>query len=94
MNEEYDKEQANSARSVQKAKSEVDAALKIAQKGSYYWKELLAEAMKHNMLSFKEISLLKVAIEIETTGKIPSALQAKSILRLEKRLEDAGIIIR
>ena len=51
----------------------------------------MAEAMKHNMLSFKEISLLKVAIEIETTGKLPSSMQAKAILRLEKRLDDAGV---
>ena len=93
VNENYDREQANSARTVQKANSEVDLALKITKKGSFYWKQLLEEAMKHNMLSFKEISLLKVAIEIETTGKLPSPMQVKAILRLEKRLEDAGIIV-
>jgi hypothetical protein len=49
--------------------------------------------MKNNLLSYKDISLLKVAIDIEATGKLPSLLQTKAILRLKEQLENQGIIV-
>lgn len=91
--ETYEKEQANSARSVQKESNNIKESLMISEKGSVYWKALLAEAVKHNMVSFKEISLLKIAIDIETTGRLPSTIQTKAIIKLQKKLEDAGIIV-
>ncbi|MCR5837691.1 MAG: AIPR family protein, partial [Lachnospiraceae bacterium] len=91
ISDEYETEQAASAKSSQKTTNQVKDAMKIVEKGSNYWKNLLAEAAKVNMLSFKEISLLKVAIDIETTGKLPSPAQTKAIYQIEKKINDAGI---
>lgn len=88
------KEQSTDAKKEQKENNSIKDALAISQMGSYYWKQLLDEGMKNNLLSFKDISLLRVAIDIETTGKLPSTLQTKAILRIKKKIEDAGVIIK
>lgn len=90
---EYEKEQASDAKYEQKTTNQVKDVMKIVEKGSGYWKNLLAAAMKQNMLNFKEISLLKVAIDIETTGKIPSPAQTKLIFQIEKKINEAGIFV-
>lgn len=87
----YEKEQQFSAVTTQKSDNEIKDALKLVGLGSEYWKNLLSEAMKKNMLNFKEISLIKVLIDAETTGKLPSAAQIKLILQIQKKINDEGI---
>lgn len=93
ITEEFEKERSSGAKSSQKTKNQVNDALKIVEKGSIYWKALLAAAMKQNMLNFKEISLIKVAIDVETTGKLPSPAQTKLIFQIESKINDAGIFV-
>ena len=90
---EFEKEQANGAKSAQKTTNQVKDAMKIFERGTLYWKNLLDAATKVNMLSFKDISLLKVAIDVETTGKLPTAAQTKAIFQIEKRINDMGIFV-
>lgn len=87
----YEKEEESSAKSEQKYDNQVRDVMKIVEKGSTYWKNLLAEAMKVNLLNFKEISLLKVAIDVETTGNLPTPAQTRSIFQIEKKINDEGI---
>ena len=90
---EYETEQASGAKSSQKTTNQVKDAMKIVEKGSRYWKDLLAAAAKVNLLNFKEISLMKVAIDIETTGKLPSPAQTKAIFQIETKINEAGIFV-
>ena len=93
ITDELIEEQAQGAKRDQKDNNEIKESLLIVELGSAYWKQLLAEGMKNNLLNFKEISLLKVAVEVEKTGKLPSKLQTKAILRIKDKLESAGIVI-
>lgn len=86
-------EQSQGAKKDQKGNNEIKEALLISELGSSYWKQLLAEGMKNNLLNFKDISLLKVAVEVDTTGKLPSKLQTKAILKIKEILESAGVVI-
>lgn len=86
-----DKEQAAHAKSEQRLDNQMKDALSIAELGSSYWKRLLSEAMKVNLLNFKEISLLKVAIDIDSTGTLPTVAQTKAIFRIRQKINDEGI---
>lgn len=51
------------------------------------------DTMKFNLLSYQEISLLKIAIQIGRTGRLPSDRQTKAIYKIEKKIHDASIFI-
>lgn len=91
ISENYEKEQQSSAIASQKSDNEIKDALRLVALGSDYWKNLLSNAMVKNMLNFKEISLIKVVIDAEKTGKLPSAAQTKLILQIQKKINDEGI---
>lgn len=91
ISDSFEKEQHKSATASQKSDNEIKDALKLVALGSDYWKNLLAGAMTKNMLNFKEISLIKVVIDAEKTGKLPSAAQTKLILQIQKKINDQGI---
>ena len=93
ISEETAKEVSQGAKKNQKEYNEIKASLMISTLGRQYWQSLLNEGMRHNLLSFKDISLLKVAIDIDKTGKLPSALQTKAIFKIKNKLEEAGIVI-
>ncbi len=93
ITEEAAKEVSQGAKKEQKESNEIRESLMISQLGSLYWRNLLNEGMRHNLLSFKDITLLKVAIDIESTGKLPSTLQTKAILKIREKLEKEGIIV-
>lgn len=90
---EYEDSLEGSARSTQKSYNKVNDAYKIYEKGENYWLSLLNTAMKVNLLSYQEISLLKIAIQVGTTGRLPSDKQTKAIYKIEKKINDAGIFI-
>ncbi len=90
---ESEEEELKDAKMEQKANNDIKDALIISELKSAYWKQLLAAAVKNNLLSFKEISLMKVAIDIETTGKLPTPTQTKAILKLKSKIEEQGIVV-
>lgn len=93
ITKEFEQSQEASAKSTQRQNKKVNDALKIYEKGSAYWQALLDAATRVNLLSFQDISLLKIAIEIKTTGRLPSDKQTKAIYSIEKRINDAGIFV-
>ncbi len=93
VSEEYEKEQSDSAKSTEKEKNKVKSSFELYEKGTMYWKKLLEAAMNVNLLNFKEISQLKVIIDVDTTGKLPTPSQTKAIKLIEKKINDAGIFV-
>lgn len=86
-----EKEHAESSKSSQKESNNIKSAMELYSLGADYWRNLLNEAMKKNMLSFKEISLLKVIIDVDKTGNLPSPSQAKAIKKIQEKINDEGI---
>lgn len=85
--------QANSARKEQKEINDITLEVEVVNLGSKYWRELLDEGEKRGLLSYRDSSFLTVAAEMETTGKLPSQLQAKEIMAIRARLDKEGLII-
>lgn len=93
ISKDMEKENKSSAKKDAKETNKVRDQIKIAEKGSKYWKELLSVGLKHNLLNFKDVSLLKIAIDIERTGNLPTPLQTRAIFQIETKINDAGIFI-
>jgi hypothetical protein len=87
------KEDANIAKREQKQANDLAIEVKVIELGSEYWKRLLSEGMNNNLLSFKEISQLKIAVEFEITGKLPTVSQAKAIMNIRTKLDKNGVFV-
>lgn len=87
------REQAADAGKEQKALNNISVEIEVARLGSSYWQALLDAANKKHALTYKDISLLNVAANMEKTGKYPSPLQARAIKAIKQKLDDEGIIV-
>lgn len=79
------------AKSKQKVANEVDALKFILAAGTDYWQNVLSWGDKRRLLSEIEISILKLVINIERTGRIPSDKQAKVVQKARERLIAEGM---
>lgn len=78
-------------KSKRKLANEVDALKEIFARGSEYWNKMLQWGMERRLLSEKEISILKMIININMTGRIPTDKQAKVIMQSRDRLIKEGM---
>lgn len=85
--EHINEELSASHKRAQSESNEIRDIIKIKELGSVYWNELLSEGMRKGLVGYKDISLLKIAADIEKTGIVPSSLQIKAILKIKERLE-------
>ena len=79
------------AKNTQKLMNEVDALRFIIASGSAYWQQVLSWGLSRRLLSEMEISILKMVINIEKTGRIPSEKQAKVVTKARERLITEGM---
>lgn len=75
----------------QKIANEVDAMKFILSSGKDYWQRVLNWGVARGLLSEMEQSILKLVVNIEITGRIPSEKQAKIIIRTRERLIAEGM---
>ena len=68
-------------------------ALNLSRLGAEYWKQMISKGYNAKLLNYKEMSILKILVDVETTGKMPSEKQTKEIIKIKKRLENGGIIV-
>lgn len=90
---DFEDSEAKSAAKSQKETNELKDSLWIAEKGADYWKDLISQGYNAKLIDLKEMQILKVAVDINTSGKLPTAKQTKAILRIRKKLEENGIIV-
>ena len=76
---------------VQKIKNEVDAISEIMTRGPQYWEKVLLWGTSRKILTEKEISILKLSINMFVTGRIISDKQAQIVISSRKRLIDNGM---
>ncbi len=79
------------AKEVQKLKNEMGSLKEIMARGTGYWKQLLDWGLSRRLLSEKEISIIKMIINMEFTARIPTERQAKVVMNARQRLIDEGM---
>jgi len=79
-------EEEKDAKEVQKVSNDVKAEMEVIEKGQVYWDNLLRWSEDRKLLSSIDKDFLKLAINIERTGKIPSTKQAKRILLIRDKI--------
>lgn len=75
----------------QKISNEVDALTEIINRGSNYWLQMMNWGVSNRKLSEKEISIIKLIVNMERTGRIPTDKQAKVVLAARERLISDGM---
>lgn len=65
------------AKEERKVDNEVDILKCIMSAGKDYWSSVLEWGKTRNLLSDMELSILKLVVNMETTGRIPSIKQAR-----------------
>lgn len=79
------------AKSKQKVSNELNDLKYIIAAGKNYWQNVLQWGSGRRLLSDMEISILKLVINMETTGRIPSDKQAKVVKKARERLISEGM---
>ena len=86
MSDEIRNEKSN-----QRISNEVNALKEIIARGSDYWRNVLQWGMSRKLLTGKEVSILKMVININVTGRIPTDRQAKVVIQTRERLIQEGM---
>ena len=74
-----------------KIANEVDALKEIISRGTEYWKKVLEWGTSRHLLLDKEISIIKMVINMNITGRIPTDRQAKVVITARERLVKEGM---
>lgn len=85
------KTEIKDAKEKQKVNNEVDDLKFIISSGKDYWQNVYSWATTRRLLSDVESSIIKMIINMEITGRIPSVKQAKVIIRARERLIAEGM---
>ena len=87
---EIDKE-IKEEKASRKLANEVDALKEIMGRGSDYWKKMLLWDKENRYLTEKEESILKMVINMNITGRIPTYKQAKAVIEARNRMISKGM---
>ena len=88
---EHIKSEEKVAKENRKVESEVDALKYIMGAGRDYWEKVYSWGKDRKLLSDMESSILRLVININITGRTPSAKQTKVILKTRDRLISEGM---
>lgn len=79
------------AKEAQKIETEVDDLKYIMSAGKEYWKKVLEWGSTRKLLSEMESDILKLVINMDVTGRIPSVKQIKVIKKIREKLISEGM---
>ncbi len=85
------KSEEKSAKEARKVENEVDVLKYIMAVGKEYWEKVLEWGSTRKLLSEMELSILKIVINMDVTGRIPSVKQAKVIMKTREKLISEGM---
>lgn len=75
----------------QEIQNEVDELRFILDAGRDYWEKVLVWGTERKLLTGMESDILKLVVNIELTGRIPSKKQAKVVLKTREKLISEGM---
>ncbi len=84
-------EEIKEAKETRKVNNEVDDLSYILSLGREYWLKVFDWGSKRRLLTEMESSILKLVINMEITGRIPSAKQAKVAIKARQKLIGEGM---
>ena len=87
------KELEKSASIDEKETKEIEKEINLFDVGEDAWNNYYNFGLESKILSPKELSILKVAVDMYKTGRMPSASQAKVIMEIKNKLEDEGFSV-
>lgn len=93
INTEIIESQSRSETKENKLSKKLDIETEIVMAGEEYWEALISEGMTRHILSPTEVDLLKIAANVQKTGKIPSPKQCQWIWKIRSKLEEAGVLV-
>ena len=79
------------AKEERKVANEVDDLKFIIASGKDYWQKAMDWGVSRRLLSDMELSIIKLVINMEITGRIPSSKQAKVVIKARERLIADGM---
>lgn len=85
------KETIKEEKNTRKIANEVDLLKDIIARGSAYWKQMLSWGKERRLLSEKEISVIKLIINVNITGRIPTDKQAQVAYQARERMIKEGM---
>lgn len=78
-------------KSTRQLENEVDALKEIIARGPEYWNQVLQWGKAKKLLSEKEASILKMLVNMNITGRIPTDKQAKVVIKTRQKLIKEGM---
>jgi hypothetical protein len=91
VSKEEVEEEKKEHKQTQKIVNEVNALKEIYTRGPQYWSQVLEWGISRRMLSEKEVSILKLSVNMFVTGRIISDKQAQVVIAARKRLIKNGM---
>ena len=85
------KSEEKTAKEERKVEAEIDALKFIMGAGRDYWEKVYSWGADRKLLSEMDSSILKLVINMNVTGRIPSVKQAKVVLKTRERLISEGM---
>lgn len=79
---EEEKTEEKEARKEQKIDNEVDMMKKVMSLGAAGWQEILSRGMEENLLTEADIALIRKAMQVEKTGRLPTGKQMKRLTNI------------
>ena len=69
--------------------SEIEQTVEVVKRGSDFWKEVSLFLLERKLLNPKEMSILRVAVQMDQ-GKLPSDKQSAVIMGILEKARDEG----
>lgn len=91
VSKEETKEEKKETKQTQKIANEINALKEIMARGPQYWKKVLDWGLSNRLLSEKEISILKLSVNMFVTGRVISDKQAQIVIMARKKLIENGM---
>lgn len=91
ISQESLKVEEKEAKEERKVANEVDDLKFIIASGKEYWQKVMDWGVTRRLLSDMELSIIKMVINMEITGRIPSSKQAKVVIKARERLIADGM---
>ena len=85
------KAEEKEAKEARKVDNEVDSLKYLMAQGKEYWQKVLEWGSTRRLLSDMELSIIKMVINMDVTGRIPSVKQAKVVIKARERLIADGM---
>jgi len=79
----------------QREDSEISVEVEVIRLGADFWRRLLKEAIDKKILNDIELNFLRLGINIDKPhSRLPTASQAKKMMKIVKMLDEEGILIQ